>query len=284
MMHSRSLVLFLLFLPGGARRNIRIGESHQAAQQQSNTLTDRLAVLGESGEALIPGGYGTDPLRRGAARAPKALHGGSKGDGRRGGNLEAHLTASKLSHVSTGFDIDSDSGCCCGPDCGCKQGSGCCCEGARGALEAKCHTRTITPTERMRMRAGGGREATLVDKVRNIALAGMVTAGLVSTPVAANAVDVKLGSDSGQLVFVPDEVTIKAGESVTWIGNKGLPHNVVFDEDNVPEGTNLDAINHEEQLGEEGQKVTSKFEKPGTYGYYCEPHRGAGMNGVVIVK
>jgi len=284
MMHSRGLVLLLLFLTGGARRNIRIDESHQAAQQQSNTLTSGLAVLGESREALIPGGHRTDLPRRGATWAAKALQGASKGDGLRGGNLEAHLASSKLSHVSTGFDIDSDSGCCCGPDCGCKQGSGCCCEGAKGALEAKCHARTITPTERMRMRTGGGREATLVDKVRNIALAGVVTAGLVSTPVAANAVDVKLGSDSGQLVFVPDEVTIKAGESVTWIGNKGLPHNVVFDEENVPEGTNLDAINHEEQLGEEGQKVTSKFDKPGTYGYYCEPHRGAGMNGVVIVK
>merc|ERR1740138_1464299 len=123
----------------------------------------------------------------------------------------------------------------------------------------------------MRMRGVSGREATLVDKVRNIALDGVVTAGLFSTPVAANAADVKLGSDSGQLVFVPDEVTIKAGESVTWIGNKGLPHNVVFDEDEAPSGADLAALNHEDMINDEGQKVTSKFTTPGTYPYYCEP-------------
>merc|ERR1719171_3034396 len=129
-----------------------------------------------------------------------------------------------------------------------------------------------------------GREATTMEKVRNVLLAGLVSVGLMSTPVAANAADVKLGSDGGQLVFVPDEVTIKVGDSVTWLGNKGMPHNVVFDEENVPDGTDLDKINHEEMVNDEGQKVTSKFDKPGTYAYYCEPHRGAGMAGSVIVK
>jgi plastocyanin len=106
----------------------------------------------------------------------------------------------------------------------------------------------------------------------------------MTSPLVANAVDVKLGSDGGQLVFVPDEVTIKAGDSVTWKGNKGMPHNVVFDEEAVPDGTALDKINHEDMINEEGEAVTSKFDKPGTYAYYCEPHRGAGMNGTVIVK
>jgi plastocyanin len=129
-----------------------------------------------------------------------------------------------------------------------------------------------------------GTEATLTDKIRNTVLAGLVSVGLMSTPVVANAVDVKLGSDGGQLVFVPDEVTIKAGESVTWLGNKGMPHNVVFDEENVPDGTDLAKLNHEDMINDEGEKVTSKFDKPGTYGYYCEPHRGAGMNATVVVK
>jgi plastocyanin len=107
----------------------------------------------------------------------------------------------------------------------------------------------------------------------------------MSTPLVAHAdATVKLGSDSGQLVFVPDEVKISVGDSVTWIGNKGMPHNVVFDEENVPDGADLAAINHEDMIGEEGEKVTSKFTKAGTYGYYCEPHRGAGMNGTVIVQ
>jgi len=34
--------------------------------------------------------------------------------------------------------------------------------------------------------------------------------------------------------FDPPELTIKAGETVNWINNAGFPHNVVFDEDDVP--------------------------------------------------
>jgi plastocyanin len=30
--------------------------------------------------------------------------------------------------------------------------------------------------------------------------------------------------------------------------------------------------------------VTNKFDTPGTYGYYCEPHQGAGMQGTIIVQ
>jgi plastocyanin len=141
-----------------------------------------------------------------------------------------------------------------------------------------------TKSEKVSMLGVSGTEATMMDKLRNTALAGLVSVGLMSTPVVANAVDVKLGSDGGQLVFVPDEVTIKAGESVTWLGNKGMPHNVVFDEENVPDGTDLAKLNHEDMINDEGEKVTSKFDKPGTYGYYCEPHRGAGMNATVVVK
>ena len=34
--------------------------------------------------------------------------------------------------------------------------------------------------------------------------------------------------------FDPPTITIKAGESVTWVNNAGFPHNVMFDEDDVP--------------------------------------------------
>ena len=132
--------------------------------------------------------------------------------------------------------------------------------------------------------SGTRAEATLMDKIRSGAIAGLVAVGLMATPAIANAADVKLGSDSGQLVFVPDEIKVKVGDSVTWTGNKGLPHNVVFDEENVPDGVDAEALSHADNVGEEGEKVTTKFTKAGTYGYYCEPHRGAGMNGTVIVQ
>lgn len=42
---------------------------------------------------------------------------------------------------------------------------------------------------------------------------------------------------AGALVFEPSSVTISAGDSVTFTNNAGFPHNVVFDEDEVPVST-----------------------------------------------
>ena len=33
-----------------------------------------------------------------------------------------------------------------------------------------------------------------------------------------------------------------------------------------------------------GETHTAKFDVAGTYGYYCEPHQGAGMVGKVVVN
>merc|ERR1719498_1315109 len=103
------------------------------------------------------------------------------------------------------------------------------------------------------------------------------------TSQLANA-EVKLGSDSGGLVFVPDSVTIKAGESVNFVNNAGFPHNVVFDEDAVPDGVDADSLSREDYLNAPGEEYSVKFEKAGTYGYYCQPHQGAGMKGTIIVQ
>merc|ERR1712230_328351 len=82
----------------------------------------------------------------------------------------------------------------------------------------------------------------------------------------------------------PNKITVSKGETVEFVNNKAFPHNVVFDEDNVPSGVNADAISHEDYLNGPGEKVTNKFDTPGTYGYYCEPHQGAGMQGTIIVQ
>lgn len=36
-------------------------------------------------------------------------------------------------------------------------------------------------------------------------------------------------------------------------------------------------------LDEEGESFTMTFDTAGEYEYYCDPHRAAGMNGVLIV-
>merc|ERR1712028_248380 len=64
----------------------------------------------------------------------------------------------------------------------------------------------------------------------------------------------------------------------------GGPHNVVFDEEAIPSGVNQESISMDTQLGDEGETFTKKFDVAGSYAYYCEPHRGAGMNGALVVE
>jgi plastocyanin len=119
---------------------------------------------------------------------------------------------------------------------------------------------------------------------RAAGLAAGVAASTVAMPAyAASTTEVKMGSDSGQLVFVPAKISICAGDTVKWTNNKGGPHNVVFDEDAIPSGVDQESISMDEQLGEEGDTFSKKFDTKGEYEYYCEPHRGAGMNAKLTV-
>lgn len=62
--------------------------------------------------------------------------------------------------------------------------------------------------------------------------------------------------------FIPPKVTIKVGDSVTWINNeKRTSHSVLFED--IPES---DRFFPEE-------KWERKFDKPGKYPYTCGPHR-----------
>ena len=53
-----------------------------------------------------------------------------------------------------------------------------------------------------------------------VATASALAATIAAAPALAGPT-VKLGSDSGQLVFDPSEVTISKGDSITWVNNKG---------------------------------------------------------------
>lgn len=121
---------------------------------------------------------------------------------------------------------------------------------------------------------------------RAAGMAAGLTAAAVSKPAyAAETKEVKMGSDSGLLAFVPAKLTICKGDTVKWINNKAGPHNVVFDEDAIPAGVDQEKISmiDGEQLGEEGETFSRSFDTAGDYAYYCEPHRGAGMNAMLTV-
>ena len=97
-----------------------------------------------------------------------------------------------------------------------------------------------------------------------------------ASPASADTVTVKMGSDGGQLVFAPKVVTIKVGDTVKWVNNKAFPHNVVFD--GHPE------VSHKKLAQKPKAELESTFNEAGEFSYYCSPHRGAGMQGKVIVQ
>jgi plastocyanin len=102
-------------------------------------------------------------------------------------------------------------------------------------------------------------------------------------PAAAETYTVKMGSDSGLLQFDPSTLTIKAGDTVKWVNNKLAPHNVVFDSSKMDEAV-ATKMSHKSLVFSPGESYQSTFSEPGEYSYYCEPHRGAGMTGKIIVQ
>merc|ERR1712217_977624 len=67
-----------------------------------------------------------------------------------------------------------------------------------------------------------------------IRAAGVAAAVIGAPAFAAEPTVIKMGDDKARLVYEPNEATICKGDSVTWINNKGGPHNAQFDE--VPDG------------------------------------------------
>jgi plastocyanin len=97
-----------------------------------------------------------------------------------------------------------------------------------------------------------------------------------ASPASADTVTVKMGSDGGQLVFAPKEVTIKVGDTIKWVNNKAFPHNVLFN--GHPE------LSHKKLAQKPKAVLETTFNEAGEFSYYCSPHRGAGMVGKVIVQ
>ncbi|AFZ35141.1 Plastocyanin [Stanieria cyanosphaera PCC 7437] len=106
---------------------------------------------------------------------------------------------------------------------------------------------------------------------------------LTANPAAAETYEVKMGSDNGMLQFVPSSLTIKSGDTVKWVNNKMAPHNVVFDSSKVSDDIATKA-SHKSLAFSPGESFTTTFDQPGEYSYYCEPHRGAGMVGKIVVE
>jgi plastocyanin len=62
--------------------------------------------------------------------------------------------------------------------------------------------------------------------------------------------------------FTPATLTVPAGTEVTWINHDDIPHTVVSDDRSTFKSRALDT----------DEKFSFKFDKPGTYPYFCSIH------------
>ena len=105
----------------------------------------------------------------------------------------------------------------------------------------------------------------------------MMTSLFLSFTLAASAyaAEVTMGSN-GNLVFEPNEVTIKAGETVTFTNGALPPHNMVVADH--PE------LSHGDLAFATGDSFDVTFPDAGDFEFQCDPHAGAGMKGVIHVQ
>ena len=75
--------------------------------------------------------------------------------------------------------------------------------------------------------------------------------------------------------FSAPTITIDRGKSVRWRSSTGTFHTV------TPDGHQAFAGR---QMNASGQTYDVRFDAPGRYRYYCEPHRAFGMTGEVVVQ
>ncbi len=88
--------------------------------------------------------------------------------------------------------------------------------------------------------------------------------------------------------FLPDKLTIKAGQTVHWVNNAKTLHSVDGDptmalkpsDVSLPPG----AKTFDSGFMKPDMTWDYTFKVPGTYKYTCVPHEKDGMNGVIVVK
>ena len=90
---------------------------------------------------------------------------------------------------------------------------------------------------------------------------------------AANTVQATETGGGANFVFVPDTVTIKTGDKVTFQNTGKVPHTATADDGSWDSG-NLNAG---------ASFTTPAFTQPGTFTYKCIYHASLGMTGKIIV-
>ena len=103
----------------------------------------------------------------------------------------------------------------------------------------------------------------------------LIAAAVLFLPTMAYASNITMGS-GGNLVFEPSEITISAGETVTFTNGDLPPHNMIVD--GHPE------LSHGDLAFAAGDTFDVTFPEAGDYNFQCDPHAGAGMKGIIHVN
>jgi plastocyanin len=109
---------------------------------------------------------------------------------------------------------------------------------------------------------------------------------------AGPSADVTTVQMTDQFGFAPEDVTIAAGQSITWINASAIPHTTTGDPAKNPvaqahpEYAQLPtgAEPWDSGLLQPGESFTRTFTVPGTYVYFCIPHVLSGMLGTITVQ
>ena len=95
--------------------------------------------------------------------------------------------------------------------------------------------------------------------------------------------------------FSPAEITVAAGDTVSFKNTSSEAHTVTAYDEGIPEGSDYftsGGLPSEEAARDElspalvpaGDTYEFTFEEPGTYRYFCIPHEEAGMKGTIVVE
>ncbi|KAL3635006.1 hypothetical protein CASFOL_022060 [Castilleja foliolosa] len=152
-------------------------------------------------------------------------------------------------------------------------------------LKSSTATSSPKPTS-VRVTSSSSPKLAVKASLKDIGVAIAATAATAILATNALAIEITLGGDDGSLAFIPQNFEVAAGEKIVFKNNAGFPHNVVFDEDEVPSGVDVSKISMSEEdlLNAKGETYAVTLTEKGTYSFYCSPHAGAGMTGKVTVN
>ena len=105
--------------------------------------------------------------------------------------------------------------------------------------------------------------------------AALIAALLMSTPAFATDMTIEMlnkDAEGNRQVFSEEVARIDVGDTITWVPtNKG--HNIEM----------VASPNNMKLRSKNNKEVQITFEDPGIYYYWCTPHKGMGMIGLVVV-